>query len=76
MAVRTRQIQWGALDQLMKDAGVSVVDLARHVGVSRVTVYGWLHGRQRPSHERLRVIATKLAKTPEAIPQVAGQLLS
>ena len=63
----------------MQLSGVTVADMAKYVGVSKPTVYGWLRGRQRPTHERLRLVASLLTsdpKNPESVQEVAGKLLT
>ena len=44
------------LDQWMRENDRSGAYVAKQVGVSRMTVNGWLHGRFRPSAETLAAL--------------------
>lgn len=55
-----------------KDAAISQVELAKALGVSRVTVNMWINGRMHPHHLHERRISAKLDALREAV--AAGEI--
>jgi len=50
------------LKNAMRDLGLNVSEMARAVGIGRVTLSRWVHGRQRPDARTWREVATRLKR--------------
>ena len=55
------------LKELLQHKNVSQAELARWVGVSRVTVHLWLTGDRKPSHDKLLAICKALNCTMDEL---------
>ncbi|MGX7952844.1 helix-turn-helix domain-containing protein [Tsuneonella sp. HG249] len=53
--------------QARQGAGMSLNDLARQVGVSKVTVWSWENDRSRPRSDKLETIARSLGISPSVL---------
>lgn len=61
------------IEQLRKERGLTLADIATQLGVSKPTVWAWEKGKARPIEDRLPAIAAALGVEPSVLTSHADQ---